>query len=408
VAEGTPMSTSRKGRQRSKTKIWRKLDVRTLEELSIQQTQEALRGGPLSARKSEELFFEDRVVTGKQKLSSKDKKIKWKNYVLKIHRSVQPNPYTKAEKVPLQRRKKDISQRMILKLKRKMKRADKRPSDVTKNEQQTAEIRQFEAQFFDLWSESQPSLKMRKRLNPAKFPAVEVADPGASYNPSHEDHQRFLQKVLEEQLKAEEKEKKLRKEMKRPNKRKREEFEASFTIDGVDANENESDNEESSHSSESREHRNQPFSGAKTIAERKKEKRMKRMKLQQEKKQKQKELNKQLERLPEIMKEIETEEQTRSRIKEITRKLREEREKTKPNRLGRHRYEDDPTVYLCTDELPENLLSLTPQSDLLRERFKSFQKRNFIEVTVPVRMRRRIRPKFKLVKKRSFCDSLQP
>jgi len=196
--------------------------------------------------------------------------------------------------------------------------------------------------------------------------------------------------------------------MKRPNKRKREEFEASFTIDGVDANENESDNEESSHSSESREHRNQPFSGAKTIAERKKEKRMKRMKLQQEKKQKQKELNKQLERLPEIMKEIETEEQTRSRIKEITRKLREEREKTKPNRLGRHRYEDDPTVYLCTDELPENLLSLTPQSDLLRERFKSFQKRNFIEVTVPVRMRRRIRPKFKLVKKRSFCDSLQP
>jgi hypothetical protein len=42
-------------------------------------------------------------------------------------------------------------------------------------------------------------------------------------------------------------------------------------------------------------------------------------------------------------------------------------------------------VYLCTDELPENLRSLSPQSDLLRERFKSLQKRNFVEVTVPVK-----------------------
>lgn len=49
------------------------------------------------------------------------------------------------------------------------------------------------------------------------------------------------------------------------------------------------------------------------------------------------------------------------------------------------RYKDDPAVYLCTDELPENLRSLSPQSDLLRERFKSLQKRNFVEVTVPVK-----------------------
>jgi hypothetical protein len=54
------MPKQRKGRQHSKTKTWRKLNFKNVEELTIQQTQEVLRGGPLSAKKSEELFFEDK------------------------------------------------------------------------------------------------------------------------------------------------------------------------------------------------------------------------------------------------------------------------------------------------------------------------------------------------------------
>jgi hypothetical protein len=42
-------------------------------------------------------------------------------------------------------------------------------------------------------------------------------------------------------------------------------------------------------------------------------------------------------RLPEIVKEIEMEEQLRSQAREISRKARELREKTRPNRLGKHR-----------------------------------------------------------------------
>jgi hypothetical protein len=55
------MPKQRKSRQRSKTKTWRKLNFKNVEELSIQKTQEVLRGGPLSEKKSEELFFEDKL-----------------------------------------------------------------------------------------------------------------------------------------------------------------------------------------------------------------------------------------------------------------------------------------------------------------------------------------------------------
>lgn len=56
------MPKKKSGRRWSKTKLWRKLDVRTVEELSIQQTQETLRGEPLAQKKCEELFFEDKRI----------------------------------------------------------------------------------------------------------------------------------------------------------------------------------------------------------------------------------------------------------------------------------------------------------------------------------------------------------
>lgn len=65
------MPKQRKSRQRSKTKTWRKLNFKIVEELSIQKTQEVLRGGPLSEKKSEELFFEDKLNASLRKWPKK-------------------------------------------------------------------------------------------------------------------------------------------------------------------------------------------------------------------------------------------------------------------------------------------------------------------------------------------------
>ncbi|XP_014748990.1 PREDICTED: glioma tumor suppressor candidate region gene 2 protein [Sturnus vulgaris] len=82
------------------------------------------------------------------------------------------------------------------------------------------------------------------------------------------------------------------------------------------------------------------------------------------------------------------------------REQRRERQETAPRRLGRKRYEEpDPEVQL-SEELPESLRSLRPEGNVLRDRFKSLQRRNLIEPRDRAKFRRRYRVKY--VEKRSF------
>ncbi|XP_077049139.1 ribosome biogenesis protein NOP53 isoform X3 [Agelaius phoeniceus] len=83
-------------------------------------------------------------------------------------------------------------------------------------------------------------------------------------------------------------------------------------------------------------------------------------------------------------------------LREQRRKLRE----TAPKRLGRLRYEEPELEVQLSEEIPESLRSLRPQGNLLRDRFRSLQRRNVLEPRLRAKFKRRYRVKY--VEKRSF------
>ncbi|NXE99893.1 NOP53 protein, partial [Menura novaehollandiae] len=87
------------------------------------------------------------------------------------------------------------------------------------------------------------------------------------------------------------------------------------------------------------------------------------------------------------------------------RQLRERRrreQETAPRRLGRLRYEDPGPEVQLSEELPESLRSLRPEGNVLRDRFKSLQRRNMIEPRERAKFKRRYRVKY--VEKRAFRE----
>uniref|UniRef100_A0A2S2N3G7 Ribosome biogenesis protein NOP53 n=1 Tax=bird metagenome TaxID=1833763 RepID=A0A2S2N3G7_9ZZZZ len=64
------------------------------------------------------------------------------------------------------------------------------------------------------------------------------------------------------------------------------------------------------------------------------------------------------------------------------------------------RYEDAGPEVQLSEELPESLRRLRPEGSVLRDRFKSLQRRNMIEPRERAKFRRRYRVKY--VEKRSF------
>ncbi|CAM9111697.1 unnamed protein product [Bubo scandiacus] len=73
-----------------------------------------------------------------------------------------------------------------------------------------------------------------------------------------------------------------------------------------------------------------------------------------------------------------------------------------PRRLGRLRYEEPSLEVQLSDELPESLRTLKPEGSVLRDRFKSLQKRSLIEPRERAKFKRRYRLKY--VEKRAFRE----
>ncbi|XP_057281244.1 ribosome biogenesis protein NOP53 [Pezoporus wallicus] len=74
--------------------------------------------------------------------------------------------------------------------------------------------------------------------------------------------------------------------------------------------------------------------------------------------------------------------------------------RARPRRVGRLRYQEPALDVQLSHELPESLRVLKPEGSILRDRFKSFQKRNMIEPRERAKFKRRYRLKY--VEKRAF------
>jgi nucleolar protein 53 len=246
-----------------------------------------------------------------------------------------------------------------------------------------------------------PVAKRAKRntSKPSSVPAIEVAQPGASYHPAPEDHQELLAQAIAFRLRQQDAEKKNQRAMRRG-------AVLRMTADGIGGDAPEVNTDDLSDDDESNgkekpqrdedamdedaepEHVNQPWTGKKTKQERNKQLRRKAHELKVIASKQKKQFKQQLEQLPEIIKEIEDHEaetKQRQQIKDI--KMNSEPSDVKPKKLGPYKYEEPEPDYLLSEQLPESLRTLNNANkfSLLRDRFQSLQKRNIIEPRVKQR-----------------------
>ncbi|XP_056139499.1 ribosome biogenesis protein NOP53 isoform X2 [Lampris incognitus] len=270
-----------------------------------------------------------------------------------------------------------------------------------------------EREFYNIWGEEttqtddswyleqtgKKRVKRPEKMNekPSVLPAVEVIAPGGSYNPDFLSHQALLLEAHEVEVKKQKEEDKLQRKLAFNR-------EDTATEETVFQEQVEGLLEEEEGEEPNKEEDDIPV-GATALVEKKTEKQRKREKAEKIKEQKrlsqrqQTGQRQQLFQLRSIKSSIKLiEERTRQRQKQ--RKAKQEAQKALPRRLGRLKFQPQDLEVQLSDELAGSLRRLKPEGSILKDRFKSLQKRNLIEP----RERAKFKRKYKLhyVEKRAF------
>ena len=94
------------------------------------------------------------------------------------------------------------------------------------------------------------------------------------------------------------------------------------------------------------------------------------------------ELSKEIDSIPEIMREIEKEDEEKQRRHLRRLVAKQERLKSRPPRLGKHKYEPAPVQVLLSEEITGSIRKLKGCCTLVKDRYKSLEKRGLIAPTV--------------------------
>uniref|UniRef100_A0A673AZI3 Ribosome biogenesis protein NOP53 n=1 Tax=Sphaeramia orbicularis TaxID=375764 RepID=A0A673AZI3_9TELE len=289
----------------------------------------------------------------------------------------------------------------------------------------------------DPWYLQQTRKKLVKRpekLNekPSVLPAVEVIAPGGSYNPDFFSHQALLQEAHEVEVKKQKEEDKIvrqitvNKEDTATEVRDQTCSTISFQlilqqaqhrslilldvyflqetifqeqVEGLVEEENEEEETAPDDEEES------VVVGAIAVAEKKTERQRKRQRADKIKEQqrladrRQVDQRQQLFQLRSIKASIKQQEKATA-VRQIKRKVKQEAQKAQPRRLGRLKFQPQDLEVQLSDELAGSLRQLKPEGSVLKDRFKSLQKRNLIEPRERAKFKRR--HKVKYVEKRAF------
>ncbi|XP_054649923.1 ribosome biogenesis protein NOP53 isoform X2 [Dunckerocampus dactyliophorus] len=259
----------------------------------------------------------------------------------------------------------------------------------------------------DSWYLQQTGKKRVKRpekLNekPSVLPAVEVIAPGGSYNPDFFSHQALLQEAHDVEVKKQKAEDKIERRL-AVNKDDLVTAEVIFQeqVEGlVEENEEETPPNEEEEAEDG-------AGGAIALAEKKTEKQRKKQKAEKIKEQQRLALRKmtnkrqQLFQLRSIRATIKQQEQ-RTFARQKLRKAKMEAQKSQPRRLGKLKFQAQDLEVKLSDELTSSLRQLKPEGSVLKDRFKSLQKRNLIEPRERAKFKRRY--KLKYVEKRAFRE----
>lgn len=246
-----------------------------------------------------------------------------------------------------------------------------------------------------------------ERLNekPSVLPAVEVIAPGGSYNPDFFAHQALLQDAHDIEVVKKKQEDKLQRQL-AYNKEDTATVETAFQeqVQGL-VEEEEEDSEDLA--SDIDEEEEEGAVGAIAVAQKKTERQRKREKAEKMKEQQrladkeQMEKRQQLFQLRTIKASIKKQDQ-KTKAKQIQRKDKQEAQKSQPRRLGRLKFQAQDMEVQLSDELAGSLRQLKPEGSVLKDRFKSLQKRNLIEPRERAKFKRRLKVKY--VEKRAFRE----
>nr|XP_027197575.1 ribosome biogenesis protein NOP53-like [Dermatophagoides pteronyssinus] len=273
---------------------------------------------------------------------------------------------------------------------------------------------------YDIWNDEEKSLAVIKkkvpehlRQKPSLLPAVEVPLPGQSYNPSEEDYktliiseaEKELIKLNEEKMWADKVDKfHLTKNEAQEN----EKANLNEMLQGlIDDDQSEDDDKQI----ETADDLDLTMAIIKSKTMKRKTKQQKRRELREKEIKKQKEQDKLLRikendvyRIKSIEKELDEREQ---KIKERAklRQIKHIESLYKPKRLSRHRFEETPIELNLPGEISGSLRSLKTEGNLLKDRYKSLQKRNLIETRILQNHKRKYRRKTEI--KRRHKDTLK-
>ncbi|XP_030074951.1 ribosome biogenesis protein NOP53 [Microcaecilia unicolor] len=429
----------RKRLNRNKKKTWKRhCQAQDVEEfLEDVRLQERTAGGLVAEKSDDSLFFVDTRNEEKDlKLNKGKQKPLRIDLILQPDSKILPPKDILAHQIPnskkLKRQKelqKRLEKRGIVPRKQRLLQARlHRPFTKSK----TLTNNQPDRDFYDIWGDANPldsalagkdswfleqtkkrAVERPSRLNlkPSPLPAVEVIASGGSYNPSFQSHQALLLQAHEAELKRLKQEERLERQLSFPTVDKAPTKESAFQelCQGLleESEEEEDVIEQQEKNGVEAEGTAVPQAAAAAAGEKKTERQRKRekearaltLKLQAEKavKQKQQELF----QLRSIKTEVKHREEELSQRK-VKRAEKRKAQAARTRRLGKLKYEAPDTEVQLSEELTGSLRTLKPEGSILKDRFKSFQKRNLIEPRERAKFKRKY--KLKYTEKRAFRE----
>ncbi|XP_036393036.1 ribosome biogenesis protein NOP53 [Megalops cyprinoides] len=429
--DGVPNPGRRKRVNKNKKKNWNKhSDIQDVEDfLDDVRLQERATGGLISDKPDETLFFVDTGEEAKniqkdgvQKKGKASRPLRI-DLILQHDSLVPPPKNVLAHQQPNAKKLRRIAQKAeqlaakgVLPRRQKLLQRRKAVAE-TEVPVQTLANNHPDRPYYDLWgAESKMNgdpwyleqtkkklVKRPEKLNekPSALPAVEVIAPGGSYNPEFFSHQALLLEAHEVEVKKQKEELKVERQLAV----NREDTATEETVfqEQVEGLLEEEEEEEPGEEGEGPTEDTQPSQSA--TQEKKTEKQRKREKAEKEKdqqKQAERELKgrrQQLFQLRSIKADLKSKD-LRTKQRQALRRARQEAQKSLPRRLGKLKFQAPDLEVQLSDEIPSSLRTLKPEGSILKDRFKSLQKRNLIEPRERAKFKRR--HKLKYVEKRAF------
>ncbi|XP_058490581.1 ribosome biogenesis protein NOP53 [Solea solea] len=430
------VSSRRKRVNKNKKKNWNKhIDVNDVDAfLEDIRHQERTTGGLLSEKSDDTLFFVDvgqpEKAEPKAAESEEGKKRKGKtSQPLRIdlilqHDSLIPPPkdvlaYQQPNAKKLRRIAQKAEQLAIKGVVPRRKRLlNMRPVDRVTKKAVTEANNYPDREFYDIWGQKSKDsadpwylqqtgkkrVKRPEKMNqkPSVIPAVEVIAPGGSYNPDFFSHQALLQEAHEVEVKKQKAEDKVERQL-AVNKDDTATKETILReeVQGLVEEDNEDDETAPNEEEEDVALGGIALSQKKTERQRKKEKTEKIKEQQRASDKRLTELQQQLFQLRSIKVSLKQQDQ-KTQSRQTQRKANQEAQKSQPRRLGRLKFQPQDLEIQLSDELAGSLRQLKPEGSVLKDRFKSMQKRNLIEPRERAKFKRR--HKLKYVEKRAFRE----